>query len=69
MTPKQFALLIDERVSEKKITHMDAILDYCQEKKIDPGEVKQLINRNLKEKVKVNAEDLNFLPKTARLPV
>ena len=69
MTPKQFALLIEGRVSEKKITHMDAILDYCEEKKIDPSEVKQLINRNLKEKVKVNAEDLNFLPKTARLPV
>ncbi len=48
---------------------MDAILDYCQEKEIDPSEVKQLINRNLKEKVKVNAEGLNFLPKTARLPV
>jgi hypothetical protein len=69
VTPKQFALLIEKRASQKKITHMDAILDYCQEKEIDPSEVKQLINRNLKEKVKVNAEGLNFLPKTARLPV
>ena len=33
MTPKQFALLIEKRASQKKISHMDAVLDYCLEKK------------------------------------
>ncbi len=69
MTPKQFALLIEKRASQKKITHMDAILDYCQEKEIEPDQVKHLINRNLKEKIKANAQDLNFLPKEATLPI
>ena len=69
MTPKQFELLIEKRASQKRISHMEAVLDYCNEKEIEPDQVKHLINRNLKEKVKVNAEDLNFLPKTARLPV
>ena len=69
MTPKQFALQIEKRASKKKITHMEAVLDYCNEKEIEPDQITHLINRNLKDKIKMNAQDLNFLPKTATLPV
>ena len=69
MTPKQFALTIEKRASKKKISHMDAVLDYCNEKEIEPDQITHLINRNLKEKIKMNAQDLNFLPSTAKLPV
>ena len=69
MTPKQFALVIEKRASQKKISHMDAVLDYCNEKEIAPDQITHLINRNLKEKIKMNAQDLNFLPSTAKLPV
>ena len=69
MPPKQFALVIEKRASQKKISHMDAVLDYCNEKEIDPDQITHLINRNLKEKIKMNAQDLNFLPSTAKLPV
>ena len=69
MTPKQFALVIEKQASKKKISHMDAVLDYCSEKEIEPDQITHLINRNLKEKIKMNAQDLNFLPSTAKLPV
>ena len=69
MTPKQFALLIEKRASQKKISHMDAVLDYCNEKEIEPDQITHLINRALKDKIKMNAQDLNFLPKTATLPI
>ena len=69
MTPKQFALVIEKRASKKKISHMDAVLDYCNEKEIERDQITHLINRNLKEKIKMNAQDLNFLPSTAKLPV
>ena len=69
MTPKQFALQIEKIASKKKITHMEAVLDYCREKEIEPDQITHLINRNLKDKIKMNAQDLNFLPKTATLPV
>ena len=68
MTPKQFALVKEKRASTKKISHMDAVLNYCEEKQIEPDQVTHLINRNLKEKIKSNAQDLHFLPKTATLP-
>ena len=36
MTPKQFALAIEKIASQKKITHMEAVLEYCKEKEIEP---------------------------------
>ena len=60
---------IEKIASKKKITHMEAVLDYCREKEIEPDQITHLINRNLKDKIKMNAQDLNFLPKTATLPV
>ena len=69
MTPKQFALQIEKIASKKKITHMEAVLDYCREKEIEPDQITHLINRALKDKIKMNAQDLNFLPKTATLPI
>jgi len=69
MTPKQFALAIEKIASQKKITHMEAVLEYCKEKEIEPDQITHLINRTLKDKIKMNAQELNFLPKTATLPV
>ena len=69
MTPKQFALVIEKIASKKRISHMEAALDYCREKEIEPDQITHLINRNLKDKIKMNAQDLNYLPKTATLPV
>ena len=69
MTPKQFALQIEKRASKKKITHMEAVLDYCEKNNIEPDTIKPLITKSLKEKIECNARDLNYLPKVAQLPV
>ena len=68
-TPKTFTLEIERFVSEKKITHMDAVLWYCQKEGIEPETVGSLISKGLKEKIEANARELNFLPRTAQLPV
>jgi hypothetical protein len=39
---------------DKKYSHVDAILEYCKENFIDPEEIKSLINKSLKEKMKMN---------------
>ena len=68
-TPKVFSLEIENIVKEKKITHMDAVLLYCYKNGIEPDKVSSLITRSLKEKIENNARELNFLPKTAQLPI
>ena len=68
-TPKPFALEIENIVKEKQLSHMDAVLWYCQQENIEPDSINSLISKSLKEKIEANARELNFLPKQAQLPV
>jgi hypothetical protein len=61
MNSKEFSLLIEGIVKEKRISYMDAIVDYCENNDIDLGTVKSIINKSLKEKIKVEATDLKML--------
>jgi hypothetical protein len=69
ITTKRFAVIVDELVRTKRLTHMEAIIYYCEQNLIEPEHVTKWIDRSLKEKLQADAEALNYLPKTARLPV
>ena len=68
-TPKKFSLEIENIAKEKRISHLDAVLDYCQRNDIEPDTVGKLITKGLKEKIEANARDLNYLEKQAQLPI
>ena len=68
-TAKSFSLQIEEIVKEKNITHMDAVLWYCEKEGLEPDGLGSLISKGLKEKIEATARDLNFLPKQAQLPI
>ena len=51
------------------MTYIDACLEYCKEKQIEPNSLGRLVNKSLKQKIQVEAEALHFLPKTNSLPV
>ena len=68
-TQKTFALKIENIVKDKNITHMDAVLWYCQKEEIELEAVGSLVSKGLKEKIEANARELNFLPKQAQLPI
>ena len=69
ITPKKFAIIVDELVRTKRLTHMEAILYYCEQNLIEPDTISKWIDRSLKEKLQADAEALNYLPKTSSLPV
>ncbi len=70
LTPNKFAFIIENMVKEKKISYMDAILDYCKTHEIDPSNTKSMINKTLKEKIAYEAQNLNMLKeKVAKLPL
>ena len=69
MTPKKFSIAIEKAVSEGGGTYMDALLDYCEKYQLEPEMIKPLITKSLKEKVEVDARNLNYLPKIATLPI
>ena len=70
MNSKEISLEIEKIVQERKgISYMDAILRYCEENELDPGTVAPMITKTLKDKITIEAQNLNYLPKTGQLPV
>ena len=71
MNSKEFSLKIEGIVKEKRISHMDAVIWYCEQNQIDTGTVGNLISKSLKEKIKLEATNLKMLkfPKCGQLPV
>jgi hypothetical protein len=71
MNSKEFSLKIEGIVKEKRITHMEAVIWYCEQNDIDTGTVSSLISKSLKEKIQVEATDLKMLkiPKCGVLPI
>jgi hypothetical protein len=63
----EFSLYIEQMVREKRISYMDAVLEYCKENFLEPDDVAKLINKSLKEKIAIDMQELNYLPKTAKL--
>jgi len=53
--------MIEGIVREKRITYMDAIIDYCDKNDIDLTTVKSIVNKSLREKIKSEAVDLKML--------
>jgi hypothetical protein len=68
-TANEFSLHIEGMVRDKKISYMDAVLEYCKENYLEPQDVASLINKSLKEKIEMNFRELNYLPKQAQLDV
>ena len=63
----EFALFIEGMVRERKMSHMDAVLKYCEENFIDPEDISPLINKSLKAKIELNMIEANMLPKRGML--
>jgi len=62
----KFAQEIESLVKNNGFNYIDAILTFCEENKIEMESVSKLISKPLKEKLKYDAIQLNFLKKTTR---
>ena len=70
--PARFAEEIETLVLEnKEMNYIDAIVHFCEQNSIDVESVPKLISKPLKEKLKPEAQQLNFMKKTslAKLPL
>ena len=70
--PAKFAENIESLVLENKdMNYIDAIVFFCDKNNIDVEAVPKLIPKPLKEKIKYEAQELNFMKKTSRakLPI
>lgn len=65
----QFSMYIEQVAVEKKTTYMDAILSYCTENFIEPDEIKHLVNKPLRDKLYIDMQDADLLPKVASVDI
>ena len=66
MTASKFSLEIENIVKDGSLNYIEAIVMYCEEKSIEIEGVNKLINKPLKEKLKYEAQKLNFIKKGSR---
>ena len=70
--PARFAQEIEGLVQiNPEMNYIDAIIHFCEQNSIDVESVPKLMSKPLKEKIKYEAQELNFLKKTSRakLPI
>ena len=66
ITPIKFSMEIEKIVAEEKLNYIDAICQYCEMNDIEIQSVTKLITKPLKERLKYDAIQLNFMKKTSR---
>ncbi len=66
MTAAKFSQEVEKIASENTMNYIDAIVHYCESNEIELESVSKLISKPLKEKLKYDAQKLNFIKKTSR---
>ena len=62
-------LTIEQIVKDTELSYMDAVLDYAKNSEIEPEAMAKMLNQSIKDKIEVEAQSLNMLKKTAKLPI
>jgi len=61
ITKKDFCNHVETNFATNTMTMIDTMLDACEEFNLDPDMVESLVNRSLKEKMKIEFINLNYL--------
>ena len=68
---QDFLQKIEAIAREKRLDYMDAVLWYCANSGLEIDTAAELIrkNANMKARIKNDAENSGYFPKTAKLPI
>ena len=66
MTAAKFSVEIENIVKDSDLNYIEAIVQFCEDKNIELDGVNKLISKPLKEKVKYDAQRLNYMKRTSR---
>ena len=73
MTQAKFSTMVEEVVKNSNglVNYIDAVIVVCDELDIEVDTVNKLISKPLKDKIKFNAQQLNYVKRTTRgvLPI
>ena len=73
-----FMLFEDKKEFQKKVEkernrsgegYMDAVLTVCDDHDMDPKFAASMLSKPMKEKIRLEGEEMNLLKKSSRLPI
>lgn len=65
----EFSLLIEHVSYEENLSYMDAIIYHCEQTGMEIEIASTLLTSVLKAKIREEAESVNLLKKTSKLPI
>jgi citrate synthase len=65
----EFSMKVAQMAEESNLTIMDAIVGYCEKTGMEIDVASTLVSSALKSKLREEAQELNLLKKSARLPL
>lgn len=66
-TPTTFCIEIESLVKSKKCSYLDAVCEYMKANNIDPDTVPKLLNPTIRQKIQMEATDLNLINRGKKL--
>ena len=64
-----FSVMIDELAEILRLSRMDTIIHHCEQTGLEVDVASTLVSSALKSKIREEAQELNLLKKTAKLPL
>ena len=68
-TQNDFCRQIEKYVEQWKVPYMDAVIAVCETKEIPVESIAKILSKPIIEKIQQEGQDLNFLPKSSKLPI
>ena len=51
ITPKRFSIIIEDLVREKRLTHFEAVMHYCEQNDLEAHTIIKWIDKSMREKI------------------
>lgn len=69
LTKVKFTKMVEEEVRSSGLSYMDTVVYLCEKNNIEIEDIKKFISPVIAGKIEVEAEKLNFLPKSNSVPL
>ena len=67
---KGFSKKVENMVQKRGGTYLEAVIELCEKHEIEPGIIAKSLSKPIVEKLKIEGQDLNILPKQeSTLPI
>ena len=66
-TANEFSLYVEMSAVKTERPCTDVILSYCEMRDLDPNDISRLVSTSLREKIKIEMQEMGLMPRTSTL--